>query len=147
MSTYYRVADASLHELDDEQWAGMLANGKAAGLRPYSVEPEPAAGPGQRVEPGPLVVDETSARRTWVLVDVPPRRIAVAPRQIRHALNAAGLRDAVEAAVAAGGRDLTDWWEYSITIESDHPMVAAMAAALGQSEAQVRALFEAAEAL
>lgn len=65
----------------------------------------------------------------------------VTPRQIRLALNAMGLRDAIEAAVAAGSRDLQDTWEFSTVIERANPLIAGMAAALGMSEAQVDALF------
>lgn len=72
---------------------------------------------------------------------------AVSPRQMRQALTAAGLRATVEAAVAAGSQDLKDWWEFSLQIERNHPEVIAMGTALGQSEAQMDALFISAGAL
>ncbi len=71
----------------------------------------------------------------------PPVPADLTARQIRLALNAAGLRDAVEAAVAAGGRDLRDWWEYSAELHRDHPMIAAMAQAIGATPGQVDALW------
>jgi hypothetical protein len=61
---------------------------------------------------------------------------AISARQIRLALNSAGLRDVVEAAVAAGTRDLRDWWEFSTEVQRDHPMVMQMITALGVSPAQ-----------
>ena len=63
------------------------------------------------------------------------------PRQIRQALTASGLRTAVESAVAAGSQDLKDWWEFSTTIERNHPEVIAMGSALGQTPEQLDALF------
>ncbi len=61
----------------------------------------------------------------------PPVPTPVSPRQIRQALTRASLRDAVEAAVAAGDQDLRDWWEFATSIERNHPQVVAMGAALG----------------
>ena len=63
------------------------------------------------------------------------------PRQIRQALTASGLRTAVESAVAAGSQDLKDWWEFSTTIERNHPEVIAMGSALEQTPEQLDALF------
>jgi len=67
---------------------------------------------------------------------------AITARQIRLALTRAGLRDAVEAAVAASGRDMRDWWEYSTDLHRDNPMVAQMAGALGVTAEQVDAIWE-----
>ena len=65
---------------------------------------------------------------------VPPAPIAsISPRQIRQALTRAGLRTAVEAAVAAGDQDLRDWYEFSTAFERVNPQVAAMGAALDVS--------------
>jgi len=64
------------------------------------------------------------------------------PRQIRMALSRVGLRDEVEAAIAASNdRDLKDWWEFSLTFERNHPEVIAMGDALGQSYLQLNALW------
>ena len=63
---------------------------------------------------------------------IPPAPIAdITPRQIRMALTRAGLRVAVEAAVAAGDQDIKDWYEFSTTFERNNELVAAMGAALG----------------
>jgi len=66
---------------------------------------------------------------------------AISARQIRLALNQTGLRDAVEAAVAAGDRDLSDWWEYSTEVHRDNPMVEGMIQALGIPAEQADALW------
>jgi hypothetical protein len=63
----------------------------------------------------------------------PPGIPPVSPRQIRQALTAAGLREAVEGAVLAGDQDLQDWWQFSTSFDRLHPAVVAMGAALGQT--------------
>jgi hypothetical protein len=51
----------------------------------------------------------------------------VTARQLRLALRAVGLRDAVEQAIAASGDPaMRDWWEYSTEYDRYHPIVAAM---------------------
>lgn len=80
-------------------------------------------------------------------VAVPNSITTVSPRQIRMALTRAGLRDQVEAAVAAGDQDLKDWYEFSITFERTNAQVAAMGQALGQTEAQLDALWQLAATL
>lgn len=58
--------------------------------------------------------------------------------QIRKALNATGLRDAVEAAVAQStNRDLKDGWERASEFRSNDPFVLSMGAALGKSEQEI----------
>lgn len=64
-----------------------------------------------------------------VVIQIP----AISPRQIRQALTRAGLRAAVDAAVAAGDQDLQDWYEFSTAFERVNPQVEAMGAALGVS--------------
>lgn len=68
--------------------------------------------------------------------NAPPIAIPIAPispRKIRQALTRAGLRAAVEAAVAAGDQDLKDWHEFSTAFERQNPQVAAMGVALDVS--------------
>lgn len=77
---------------------------------------------------------------------------AVSPRQIRQAMNrtpygSGTLRDAVEAAVAAGDRDLRDWWEFSTVVERSNPQVVAMATALGMDDAALDDLWRLAATL
>ncbi|MGE0024329.1 MAG: hypothetical protein AB7S70_11940 [Hyphomicrobium sp.] len=78
--------------------------------------------------------------------DAPVVPQAVTPYQARRALDAAGLRDAAEAAIAAADYDVRDAWEYALTIERNSPFIAALAPALGLSSEQIDALFIAAAA-
>lgn len=65
----------------------------------------------------------------------------ISPRQIRQALTRAGLRTAVEAAVAAGDQDLKDWYEFSTAFERLNPQVVAMGEALSVSPASLNDLW------
>jgi hypothetical protein len=67
--------------------------------------------------------------------------IPLTPRQIRLVLNAAGLRDAVEGAVAAATRDVQDMWEFSQEYKRDDTVLTGMAAQLGLSDSQLDNLF------
>lgn len=78
--------------------------------------------------------------------------LEVSPRQIRQAMNRTPhgdgtLRDAVEAAVAASGRDMQDWWAYSTAFERHNPQVEAMARALGVDDAALDDLWRLAATL
>ena len=73
---------------------------------------------------------------------IPPAPIAdISPRQIRMALTRAGLREAVEAAVAAGDQDIKDWYEFSITFERNNAQVEAMAVTLSVSSEDLDGLW------
>lgn len=71
----------------------------------------------------------------------PPPVTQISPRQIRMAMTQMGLRNAVEAVVAAGDQDLKDWYEFSTFFDRNHPQVLAMATALSVSDAQLDALW------
>lgn len=76
----------------------------------------------------------------WVNPNVVPA--SVSPRQIRQALNRiphgdGTLRQAVEAAVAAGDQDLRDWWEFATEFERQNPHVAEMGLTLGKTDAEL----------
>ena len=94
-------------------------------------------------------IDGTNARIGDDYVDgqfitpayVAPVPVEVLPRQFRRALRQTGLRDAVEAAVAAADEETRDTWEYAVTIERDHPMLIAMATALDVTSEQLDELF------
>ena len=65
------------------------------------------------------------------------------PWQMRKALNQLGLRDAVEAAVAAStDQTLRDGWEFATEFRSDDLFVLTMGVVLGKTEAEVRAIIE-----
>ncbi len=86
------------------------------------------------------------------LTGLAPVPAGVSPRQIRMAMTrtpymTGTLRDAVEYAVANGGTDLKDWWNYSTVFERGNPQVAAMAEALGVSGPDIDALWALANTL
>jgi hypothetical protein len=148
MTTFYRVTDGTMHELDAETFDGM-AESKRAILRAWVVDVQPEPPATQAVVAAGIIVGEDEARQTWALRDLTADelRISVSPRQIRQALNAAGLRAPVEAAVASADQDTKDWWAFATSFDSDHPVLIGMAAALGMSGGQVRQVFEIARGL
>jgi hypothetical protein len=77
----------------------------------------------------------------------PPVPAEVRQAQARRALLAAGLLDDVEAAVAASSQDIQIAWEYEPNIRRDSPMIAALAPAIGLTDAQIDDLFRAAAAI
>ncbi len=80
-------------------------------------------------------IDAQAAKRAAVV----PR--SVLPRAFRLALNEAGLRDAVETAVAGADQTTKDTWEYANSIERHHPLMISMAAQLKISDQQLDDLF------
>jgi hypothetical protein len=76
-----------------------------------------------------------------------PVPVEVTPWQMRRALNAAGLRATVEAAVSAQDQDTRDGWEFATTIRRDNALINAMAPALSLTSEQVDDLFRAAASL
>ena len=97
----------SLHFLDDDSFVHLLPAGSIA-----------------------ITDEEAEALRPVP----PPAPIApISPRQIRQALTRAGLREQVEAAVAAGDQDIKDWWEFATTFERTNPQVIGMGEALSVS--------------
>lgn len=94
-------------------------------------------------------------RAAWGLVELPepvapvtpaPPAVpqVVTPLQARRAINAAGLRTAIEAAVAAADQNTKDAWEYATEIRRDNALIATMAAALNLTETDIDNLFIAA---
>lgn len=66
---------------------------------------------------------------------------SLTPRQIRLVLNASGLREQVEAAVAMASQDIKDMWGFSLEYKRDDPVLAAMVVQIGITEAQLDVLF------
>jgi hypothetical protein len=96
--------------------------------------------------PGTTAVPSVELAPEWEWETPPPAPVAevpqcVTPRQIRRALNDAGLRATVEAAIAAADQATRDDWEFALEIRRDWPALAGMAAALGLTGAQVDTLF------
>lgn len=81
-------------------------------------------------------LDEIAARPAE-----PTPVVVVSPWQIRKALNAAGLRDAVESAVSGADQTTQDAWEFAQEFRRDNPLIAAVASALGKTEAEIDDLF------
>lgn len=81
------------------------------------------------IKPG-FIYDQGSFSAPMIEAKVPA---TVTPRQIRQAMSRIGLRETVEAAVAASDQDIKDWWEFSTTFERNRPQVLMMAAALGKT--------------
>ena len=62
--------------------------------------------------------------------------------KFRAALNQLGLRDQIEAAVAAASQDVKDAWLLADYYSTDDPMVIALGQGLNKTEAEIRAVFE-----
>ena len=71
----------------------------------------------------------------------------VTPVQMRRALRRESLLDAISAWVAASGPDTQDAWEYTTTFERSNPLIAAAAAVLGKTSADIDNLFRLAASL
>ena len=65
----------------------------------------------------------------------------ITPYQARVVLTAAGLRDIVEAAVAAADATTKDAWEYATVIERDSPFIVGMGTLLNLTVEQIDTLF------
>ena len=72
---------------------------------------------------------------------LPPALTSVSPAQARLALLRAGLLDQVEAIVAAADVPTQIAWNNASVIERNSPTVAALAGALGLTDAQLDDLF------
>lgn len=72
---------------------------------------------------------------------------SVTPLQARRALRAAGVLDAVLAAVAVADDDTKDAWEYTTVMHRDNPVLLSVAAQLNLTSEQIDALFIAAAQL
>ena len=72
--------------------------------------------------------------------DIPPIVIpTLTMRQARLALLGAGLLDEVEATITTPSDRI--WWDYSTTVERNHPLVNAVLTALGKTEAEIDDMF------
>lgn len=81
------------------------------------------------------------------LITQPPPVDSVSARQFKLQLFSVGLLDQVDAWVAAQGKPIQIAYEYSGTFVRTEPMMAAGFAAMGFSEEQIDAFFEAAAQL
>lgn len=104
------------------------------------------------------VIDDDGISRMSMLASALPEGTEVLPyveppvpvptvvtiRQARLALLAADLLDDIDAAVLASGRAAQIEWEYATEVQRSHPLIAAMQASKGLTDAEVDALFAAA---
>jgi len=94
----------------------------------------------------------TLVRKGWEVytpepvVEVPVVPQSVTPLQMRKALRAAGLKSAVDAALAAQSEELREEWEFASEVRRDNATLTAFAASLGQTSADLDALFQLAAA-
>jgi hypothetical protein len=77
MTTYYRLTDEAILDLNPELVAALAPN-KRDTLRPYTVDVMPTPSATQRVATGPIVVTPTAAHKTWLLVDLTAEEMAQA---------------------------------------------------------------------
>jgi hypothetical protein len=86
----------------------------------------------------PLAPQPTAEQLASAPAPVPQTVAAV---QARLALTAAGKRSEVETAVANATQDVQDYWQFSMTIGRQHPVLLQMAQSLGWTSADLDALF------
>jgi|GEM_PF-2836774 len=75
--------------------------------------------------------------------------LVLSPVAIRLAANQLGVRDLIEAAVAAPEtpKDVKDFWEYALEYKRSHPLWVQFAPLIGKTEADIDALFAAGDAI
>ena len=72
--------------------------------------------------------------------DIPPVVIpTLTMRQARLALLGVGLLDDVEVVITTPSDRI--WWDYSATVERNHPLVKAVLTALGKTDAEIDDMF------
>ena len=91
-------------------------------------------------------VSEGNSPEPYSLTPAPVPTV-VTIRQARLALLAANLLDDIDAAVKAAGRAAQIEWEYATEVRRDHPLIAAMQASKGLTDAEIDALFTAASGM
>lgn len=70
-----------------------------------------------------------------------PPKLKASARQIRLALNALGLRTAIENYVAGADQSVKDSWEYTTEFEEDHQFIKDWQVALSITDEQVHDIF------
>jgi len=97
-------------------------------------------------------LDALQVMRGWELVAHEPMPVIVTMTSLRLALIDAGLYQTITSAIN-GIEDATEklksqtWWATAQTVRRAHPLVAGIAAGAGKTDAQVDAIFAAAQAL
>jgi hypothetical protein len=126
---------------------------------PLAATPMPTYNPDtQRISEGTPELVDGVWMQAWVVTDLTIEELAtrlaewrrgmvVSPLQMRRALRAQALADAVAAYVAVQDADTQDAWEYAVEIRRNDALIAAAADALGMSETEVDDLFRLAASL
>jgi hypothetical protein len=97
-------------------------------------------------------LDTLQVMRGWEIVAHEPMPVIVTMTSLRLALIDAGLYQTITSAIN-GIEDATEklkaqtWWATAQTVRRAHPLVAGIAAGAGKTDAQVDAIFAAAQAL
>jgi hypothetical protein len=117
---YYKDLSNQLHWLDDPAFARLLPEG--------AVE--------ITTEQADAII---SANITHTFSEF---KLPVSALQFRMALNQMGLRNDVEAAVAAGNQDLKDWYQFSPSFARDNPHILAIETGLHLDKTQFDALWD-----
>jgi hypothetical protein len=104
------------------------------------------------VEPGQEDIDRVVDRQlNQRLLDTPvvqEVKLSCSTWQFRKALNATGLRAAVEYAVAnSGDQNVIDGWEFANDVERYNPLIVQFSQLLGKTDSEMDALFELARSL
>jgi len=137
--------------LGDQGADGLLILKNLGWLPVVGTPPEYDPGSQQLIGPSGVNVGDSvppnaeNVTAIWTVEAIPVTvPVSVSPRQARIALNAAGLRQAVEDWVATQDQNIKDSWEFSLEIRRDDPLILAAAAALSLTEQQLDSLFIAA---
>ena len=86
--------------------------------------------------------------RVWQLEDyVVPVPASASPLQIRKALRQMELKASIDAYLATQDDETQESWEYAVQIERDNPLIAAAAAELEKTDAEIDDLFRLAATL
>lgn len=105
----------------------------------------------------PVLTDKGHYEKQWEVIDLDPTVVAerkaaalqtkretlvCTPWQIRKAMTALGIRDAVEAAVAVATQDVKDAYNYAQDFKRLDPFVTDIGAAVSKTDEELDALFE-----
>lgn len=88
-----------------------------------------------------VMIERAAAITAQIAAEAAAVPASVTSIQARRAITAAGLRGAVEAAVAAASADVQTLWYTAETVERDNPLLLELAATLGLSSGQLDGLF------
>lgn len=93
----------------------------------------------------PITDEEAQVIQAEIEANKPVIIPTLTMRQARLSLLGAGLLDEVEAAITTTENRI--WWDYSTTVERNHPLVDAVLTALGKTETEINDMFIAAATL